>query len=150
MLLYRPANKEFEYNTGVLMDALEYIERGDFTDMFPGLNAIICNHLAVNYLNEVDSSGNKWPPRKDNLPHPLLRKTLAMHKATADPMGPGHYFENVSAAEFYTGVDDSVIFYAKYQNYGTSRIPPREFIFVTDRMADELQIFADAHLAKMG
>ena len=44
---------------------------------------------------------------------------------------------------FYTGVDDSVIFYAKYQNYGTSRIPPRVY-FVTDRMADELQFSLDA------
>lgn len=131
------------------MDALEYIERGDYSDMFPSLNAIISKHLAVNYLGEVDSDGNKWPPRKDNLPHPLLRKTLAMYGASVNPSASSHYFEQLSGEELYSGVDDSSIHYAKYQNYGTSRIPPREFIFVTDRMAEDLQAFAGNHLANM-
>lgn len=149
-------NEELKYYVRpIAVDALEYIERGDYADMFPSLSAIISKHLAVNYLNEVDSDGQKWPPRKDNLPHPLLRKTLAMYDASTNHSASSHYFEQVSGEEFYSGVDDSAIFYAKYQNYGTKnkdgtvRIPPREFIFVTDRMADDLQAFAGNHLANM-
>jgi hypothetical protein len=84
-----------------------------------------------NFEQTIDSRGSLWPPRKDNLPHPLLILTTAMHQAATERSASGS-LAKIADREFEAGVDGSVIEYAAYQQFGTRVIPPREYLYASE------------------
>lgn len=134
--------------------------RRQFTvaELFPALRKArdICfAGIHENFDTESSSINGPWPPRKDDLPHPILQETGALRKA-ATGQGPGHItsWENDG---FIIGVDTGVnlggIPAAQIHNEGGSRMPQREFItpgrtylddaedviadWITDKLAEE-------------
>lgn len=94
--------------------------------------------VAQNFSSEQDSDGTQWPPRKDNLPHPLLRKSYRMHSAATTGSAPGSV--TIAAGNSLSlGINLDVIPYARAQNFGhlyhrggrTWYLPPREYYYAS-------------------
>ena len=87
-----------------------------------------------NFNRESDAEGNPWAPRKHNYKHPPLRDTLDMYSAASDPYAPGAVSKS-SHRSLTIGINDSVIPYAKYHQFGTRNMPKRQFFYLleTDR-----------------
>lgn len=99
----------------------------------------------ANFYNQQDEMGQSWPPRKDNLPHPLLIKTGKMFRAATNTEDSGHYSDIENGTTLIVGIADSVVPYAKYHHTGTRIMPARRVIFATPetlRVMEEK--FADA------
>lgn len=84
-----------------------------------------------NFDRESDALGNPWAPRKHNYNHPPLRDTLAMYAAASDPYADGHV-RKMGFREVTIGIDDDAVPYAKFQQYGTSSIPARQFMYLRE------------------
>lgn len=107
------------------------------------------NGIWRNFIATEGPDGTTWPPRKDNLPHPLLFKTGQMLEAAIGE-GGGAVTE-IGPHDALLEVSDSAVPHAKWQQYGTKnkdgsqRIPPRPYYYagsttldaMTDRMATE-------------
>ena len=90
----------------------------------------------ADHFHRTQAPYGTWPPRVDNLPHPLLNLTGKMKQAATTRGAPG----NISLVEPFqltVGVDGSIVNYASFQNDGTSRIPARPFIWLSERAEDE-------------
>jgi len=104
---------------------------------------IIREDFAAHFRNTQAPYGT-WPPRVDNLPHPLLIKTGTMHAAATQEGAPGN-ITAVGDRELQMGVDGSVVNYTAFQQYGTRYIPPRPFIWLSDDAEDAaFEAYADA------
>lgn len=96
-----------------------------------------------NFIRTEGPTGAKWPPRVDNLPHPLLFKSGRMLDAAIGE-GAGSITE-IGPEDALMGIEDSVIEYAKYQQHGTRKMPARPYYHagsqtldnMTDKMASE-------------
>ena len=66
----------------------------------------------------------KWLPRKDDLPHPLLRKTLAMYKGWTMPGSPGNIMKATDMSLTY-GVGGPQLTYPIYLETGTVKMVSR-------------------------
>ena len=80
-----------------------------------------------NFGRQTDSGGNVWPPRKDDLPHPLLILTSAMFEASSGGAGS---FTNFSQAAVEIGIIGAAIPYAAVHQYGAGRVPRREYFYL--------------------
>ena len=79
--------------------------------------------LIIEEIKEVFETNNQgtWEPRKDNEPHPLLRKTLLLYNSwtKVNAIGNINRITN-SSLEWGTG-----LFYMKFLEEGTSRMVAR-------------------------
>ena len=80
-----------------------------------------------NFARQVDDNGVAWPPRKDNLPHPLLIKTGDMKDAATGGLGSQVRY-NRDKAEI--GIRGSVIPYAWRHQNGDEGRPQRKFFYL--------------------
>lgn len=109
---------------------------------------IILDSFAENFRDSASPTAS-WPPRKDDLPHPLLIKTGALERA-ATGRGPGHVTVWLRNG-FYVGVDTSVgvggVPAAAAHNFGAPalNLPQREFLAARQDAEDRCEeILADA------
>lgn len=104
---------------------------------------IIREDFAAHFRN-TEAPYGKWPPRKDNLPHPLLILSGDMYRAATQEGAPGN-ITGVGDRELQMGVDGSVVNYTAFQQDGTRYIPARPFIWLSDEAEDAaFEAFADA------
>lgn len=109
----------------------------DFDDEKASISNIVSTAQIGNFDRESDETGNPWAPRKADYPHPPLRDTLKMYAAATDPFAEG----SVKAMGFRSvtvGIDDSVVPYAKYQQFGTSNMPARKFFYLREQDYEKL------------
>lgn len=131
------------------MEALAMaLERYDAGRVWPAVVEIFHAGEAENFANEQSAAGVRWPPRKDNKPHPLLRLSLAMMTAATSLGGGG--FMRSTATTATVGIDLGAVPYARAQNFGHAYsvggrswyLPPREYFFASPetirRMSDRL------------
>lgn len=117
------------------------VEAFDASGAWPEVEHILLVGVGDNFAAMKDSQGAPWPPRKDNLTHPLLRLTTAMYGAATQPGAAGH-ISAASAEALKTGIDISAIRYARAQNkgYAPRNLPPREFMYVGDQVVEKIQV----------
>ena len=83
-------------------ETVQLLERGDLFEAFQECREEILDSVDENFQRRGSPDG-PWPPRADNLPHPLVEESGAL-RAAATGHGPGH----VTVWEdrgFYVGVD---------------------------------------------
>lgn len=98
----------------------------DLTPQWPILIEQLIKPELVNIFL-TDGLG-KWQPRKDNLPHPLLRKSYNLfNSVTQNPVT----IQLPSLLTYGTNVP-----YAQYHEEGTATIPPRPFFMLLDEDPD--------------
>lgn len=116
----------------------------DFTPMFQDMvNTFLREHLIRVF--ETDGEG-RWAKRKDNLPHPLLRKTLLLY-ASYTLIGAPFNVLQITATHLIYG---SSVPYADYHETGTSRMAARPVIetLVDDDFANETAAWIDDWLSR--
>jgi phage gpG-like protein len=92
-----------------------------------------------NFSRQVDQDGVIWPPRKDNLPHPLLILTGAMLDASTGGVGAKLDIEPNSLA---MGVESGAIPYAAVHQFGFENIPRRQYFYLNENeRPDAVQAF---------
>lgn len=105
---------------------------------------ILHQGMEDNFMRAAGPDGAAWLPRKDTKPHPLLILYGYLIEAARDTGSAGN-ITRVGQRELVTGVDASVIEYAPYHEWGTSRMPARPFMYATDEVQSAaLQAFSDA------
>lgn len=91
------------------------------------------------FATAVDSQGNAWVPHAPSTvarygPHPLLILYEAMYGSLTGQSE--HHYESITENSLEWG---TTVVYAAAQNYGTERIPPREFMYFNQSGADAIQ-----------
>lgn len=95
-----------------------------------------------------------WPPHAPATvarygPHPLLILTGRMREATVTKGAAGN-IEQISDRELKVGVDTGDVPYAGFQNWGTQRIPQREYLVPREDNLDQCgEAIADAFLEQL-
>ena len=90
-----------------------------------------------------------WPPHAPATvarhgPHPLLILSGKMREATVRQGAPGNVQE-ITDRQLTVGVDERAVPYAGFQNWGTVRIPQREFLVPRQDNLDQCaEAIADA------
>lgn len=110
-----------------LRGQLESLRSGDMQPLWEQVGPAIRGGFEQNFVATASPHGGPWPPRKDTLPHPLLRKSLTLFNAVTEIGASGHVAD-YQRREMSEGVDSSVVVYAAAQNFGTERIPARRYI----------------------
>jgi phage gpG-like protein len=82
-----------------------------------------------NFIREQDASGRTWARRTRDYPWLTLRKTLKMMKA-ASIKGAAGNFEEIQHRRLTLGIDGYEVFYAKFHQFGTRRMPARQFLYL--------------------
>jgi phage gpG-like protein len=85
-----------------------------------------------------------WPPRKYQYPWPILIKTGKLKETATTEGAPGNIARfRAGFAEF--GLDVSVVNYAGFHEYGTSKLPPRPWAWLSSEAEEAAaNAFADA------
>ena len=84
-----------------------------------GIWAAVIGELRREVQTVFNSGGyGSWAPRKDNLPHPLLRRTGALFRSYTDANA-------VVSNQPRMLIFGSQLFYAEYLEEGTRYMPPR-------------------------
>jgi len=115
-----------------------------FADMLKGLSSrlmedeklveskkvadIVRELVEENFSDETDRHHNAWLPRKGDPKHLPLRKSYDMFTAATKRGATGNV-EEIDSESITVGVNGEIP-YAKYQQFGTSRIPAREYMYV--------------------
>lgn len=104
---------------------------------------LLTNDFESHFLESQGPAG-AWAPRKDSRPHPLLILTGKLIEAARDTGGAGN-IHDVTGHELTAGVDASIVKYAGFHQYGTSKMPARPFIWASAEALDECEkVFLDA------
>jgi phage gpG-like protein len=82
-----------------------------------------------NFIREEDERGNAWAPRTRDYPWLTLRKTLKMMSAASIKGATGN-FEEIQHRRLTLGVDGRGVFYAKFHQFGTRKMPARRFLYL--------------------
>ncbi len=80
-------------------------------------------HPTIRQIFESDGRG-RWPRRKDNLPHPLLRKSGRLFASLTNT---GHR-DNINRQTATSLTYGTNVPYSSFHEEGTSRIPARSFL----------------------
>lgn len=124
------------------------LERYDAGRIWPAVVEIFHRGEEQNFQEQKSAAGIPWPPRKDSLPHPLLRLSYAMFGA-ATGLGRGGFMRSTSRTAT-VGINLDDIPYARAQNFGNAYsvggrswyLPPREYFYASEqtinRMAEAL------------
>jgi len=123
------------------------LESADFT---PELSGVIRNTVLdgvwENFAKSSNPEGGSWPPRKvvgDG--HPLLIDTMRLMEAAT---GGGGSLTIVEPQQLVVGV--SGVPYAGVHNYGSSRMPQREYMGAPEKSLEAIDDqIADAGLKRL-
>lgn len=132
----------------VLGDCIKAVETNSepFDAAVDDLVVTIHEGINENFERAESGQGTPWPPHAPSTvarhgPHPLLILSGKMWDAATG--GPGSWWV---AADFRLslGIERSAIPYASTQQFGSDRVPQREFYFINRfAMQDVKQILAD-------
>ena len=117
-----------------LTDALS----GDMAEALDLCRADIAGMFMDIFHRAQDAGGSAWPEHAPATveqygPHPLLILTTALMQSVTTDFGTGDSVIENSGRDLAWG---TALAYGGYNNYGTSRIPPREFLYWTEEGAD--------------
>ncbi len=137
-----------------LQGQLKALQSGDMAPLWEQVGPVLRGAFEANFATTASPHGGTWPARKDNLPHPLLRKTLTLYSAVTDAGASGHVAD-YQRREMAEGVDSSIVVYAAAQNfgydYGDRILPARQFIDVSQGTVVNIDpMVADYGLKLMG
>ena len=128
---------ELEQLEGVLDGVVDKLD-GDMSEALDLCRADIAGMFMDIFHRAQDAGGTAWPEHAPETvrqygPHPLLILTTALMQSVATDFGTGDSVIENQGRELAWGTS---LEYGGYNNYGTSRIPPREFLYWTDDGAD--------------
>ena len=86
----------------------------------------LLDRVVIAEIRQVFASDGRgrWPARRDNLPHPLLRKSGRLYRSLTQPGGPDNiHRQSRTRLEFGTSVP-----YADVHERGSGRVPARPVI----------------------
>jgi phage gpG-like protein len=107
------------------------LEAGPYSDALQSCLPIVYQSVRDNFTSSATPEGDDWPPRKHiGDGHPLLIDTGAMLQAAVGT-GPGR-IQEVGSHEAMVGVSGGTIPYAAIHNYGTAKMPQREFMGIDE------------------
>jgi phage virion morphogenesis protein len=101
-----------------------------------------------NFTRAADHNNTPWPPRKRSYPWPILRKTRRMLKAASQRNAPGNIQRNIGRT-LELGIQNSAVPYAKFHQFGTSRLPTRRFFYLRQEDRKQLEPAIRAHLMRI-
>jgi hypothetical protein len=112
-----------------LKGQLQSLRAGDMSPLWEQVGPKLRGGFEENFVAIASPHGGPWPPRKDSLPHPLLRKSLTLFNAVTELNASGHVAD-YQRREMSEGVDSSIVVYAAAQNSGLPErnLPARQFI----------------------
>lgn len=101
------------------------------------LGPLVREDFAAHFAQKQGPDG-PWPPRVRSYPWPMLVKTGFLMTAATQEGAPGNIalFRD-GWAEF--GVDGSVVNYAGFHEYGTTKLPPRPWTWLSADAQDEAE-----------
>ena len=128
---------EVEQLQGVLDKLVSRLD-GDMSEGLDLCRADIAGMFMDIFHRAQDSGGSAWPAHSPTTvakygPHPLLILTTALMQSVTTDFGSGDSVIENSGRDLAWGTS---LAYGGYNNYGTSRIPPREFLYWTEEGAD--------------
>lgn len=110
---------------------------------------ILREGILLNFERSAGPAG-PWPPRKDNLPHPLLIKSGDL-KAAATEKGASGAIEHINGREVQVGVEGTSVPYAATHQFGRGPIPARPYHDVDEVFLDECrEVLADELVELIG
>lgn len=101
-----------------------------------------------NFGREADQFNSTWPPRKHSYPWPILRKTKRMMRAASQRNAPGN-IQRTLARRLVLGISNAEVPYAKFHQYGTSRLPVRRFFYLRSEDRPLLRPPIRSHLLRV-
>lgn len=111
------------------------IASGSFQPALVECKAIAMADMDQNFQGSHDAKGTAWPERRYEYPWPILIKTGHLRRSVTTDSEPGHV-ENIGPRDMATG---TTVFYAGFHQYGTSKLPPRPFVEVSDKGVDAME-----------
>lgn len=116
---------EIDYDGAKVMQRLEAISlrSKNFRPLFEYARLQLQLANASNFSAGGLPSGKKWKPEEEVDAYPLMRETGSLFRSLTNLFGPPNRIEATSA-EFGTKVE-----YAKFHQYGTTKMPARKIIF---------------------
>lgn len=98
--------------------------------------------IAENFDQARSPDGTAWPPRKHLYPHPILVKSTAMKRSVTEEGGEGYALVDETSLTVGSDVE-----YAAFHEFGTSKLPERSFMGVSEeRLKDLDDVVADGIL----
>jgi hypothetical protein len=136
-----------EFESELMASALMVDELPIARDLQDQITDLIYAGVQRNFDEQVDSSGQKWPPHAPYTvrlygPHPLLILTGTMWVASTMSGVEGNYLD-VQDRSIVTGV---TLPYAAKQQFGTALIPQREFYYIRESYIVEIENLAANYL----
>lgn len=124
----------------VFGDFADAMESAPLDRVFNQIVPRIHDAIADNFIRTRNSSSQIWPPHAPATvarygPHPLLILSGKMLRASTTRGAEGQT-ETIGPRDLRLGV---TIPYAKYQQFGTSRIPAREFYYVHEENLESIR-----------
>ena len=116
-----------------MQDATDKMENLDYRPGMKICQSIMRQKQNSNFAQSQTADGQKWKPRKDKEPHPLLILTGKMKNALI--VGDGGYEDN-SHTHLTWGIDSGEVPYAAIQQFGNEKVPARPFVEINDETAD--------------
>lgn len=140
MIVVNEENDKFRQH---LENAQDVIENGDLSPALIATRADVYEAVSYNFEFSVDPNGVRWQERKRKYPWPILIKTGRMRAAAIGESSES--INRIEQRQMELGVAPSV-FYAGIHNYGTPKMPQREFMganeeylgVMDDRLAGEI------------
>lgn len=137
-MLFPPVVQATEIHQAI-PQAIAALENLDCSTGLEAAGKIFREGIKENFERESDSFGSIWPPRKDDLPHPLLRLTYAMYNAASEEGAAGQ-ITNIGQQSAEFGIDLGVVPYARRQNFGDAlaNLPAREYFYAMDEVEEAM------------
>lgn len=92
-------------------------------DLLDESAAVLLNHIRTRFIQQIDSSGQAWIPSKAS----TLRASGRGGGTLFDTGRLFHSLQAFTRGEFSRAIGSDVP-YGKFHNYGTVRLPRREFL----------------------
>lgn len=100
---------------------------------------------AGNFDRAANEHGVPWPPRRRRYNHPILRKTRKMLGAASVWGAPGNIHRSMGG-KLALGISRTGVRYAKYHQYGTAKLPVRQFLYLRQADKPDLRKPVRSHL----
>lgn len=113
----------------------------NFRPLFWYARAELAKANAANFTAHGLPSGGRWEPRSKPYPWPIMRRTGSLMSSLTSLFGAPNEVNNTSAT-FGTNVE-----YAKFHQYGTTKMPARKIVFEPRGFARDLASKAAAYVA---
>ena len=135
---------QIDYDGAKVMQRLEAIalRSKNFRPLFEYARLQLQNANAANFSAGGLPSGRRWEPEEDIDPAPLMRETGSLFRSLTNLFGRPNRIEATSA-EFGTRVE-----YAKFHQYGTTKMPARKNVFEPRGFANDLASKAASYMAQ--